>query len=614
MAAGMKHLSKTFVWILMGLIMLSLVGFGAVNFSGSASSVATVGNQEISVQNFYRELQREQQALQAQTGQFIPLSQLSALGMDQQVLSRLISIAAIDNEVDQLGISIGDENLLKEITEIPSFQGSSGEFNRDTYEYTLDNVGLSEREFEDDLRRESARTLVQGAMMVGATMPATMRDTITSFIGARRSFSWVQLQNDEMAMIALAPTDAELQAFYDSNPDLFTLPETKQIAYVQLTPAMLMDQVDVDQDALQTLFDQRADQYQSPERRLVERLVYSDDEAASSAKAQLETGGTTFEALVESRGLALADVDMGDMTIGALGAAGQDIFSAQVGDVVGPLPSDLGPALYRVNGRLEARVTLLADVEAELREELAAGRARRLIEQQSEEIDDMLAGGATLEEIADETDMQLGQISWTEQSREGIAAYDGFRQAAAAVTVDDFPAVEFLDDGSLIALRLDTVLPPRAEPLADAYTAALQGWNAEQRQNAITTEAEAIVARTKTNGDFDEALTVTTETGLTRTAYIDTTPVDMLNQVFEMEPGEMRIVSDENSTVVLRLDEILPPGDSDDLRAMSNALEAQLNQALSQDLFEAFVQDARTRARPQVDQQALSALQANYLQ
>ena len=612
MAVGMKNFSKTFVWILMGLIMFSLVGFGAVSFSGSNTAVATVGDQEVSVEDYYREMQREQRALQAQTGQLFPMSQLAALGMDRQVLGRLVSIAAIDNEVDQLGISIGDENLLKEIVEIPSFQGISGEFDRESYAYALSNAGLSERDFEDDLRREAARTLVQGAMMVGAEMPTTMRDTITSFIGARRSFSWVQLGNDETAMIALAPTDAELQAYYDATPEQFILPETKEIAYVLMSPDMLIDQVEIDQKDLLDTFNERSDQYQAPERRLVERLVFADDEAASSAMAQLEADGTTFEALVVDRGLALADVDMGDMTMGALGAAGQDVFSAQVGEVVGPLPSDLGPALYRINGRLEARVTVLADVEAELRDELAMGRARRLIEQQAEEIDDLLAGGATLEEIADETDMELGQISWTAQSSDSVAAYNGFREVAAAVTAEDFPAVEFLEDGSLFAIRLDTVLPARPQPLQDAMTKALQGWNAQQRQNAITTEAEAILARAQANGDFDEGLTVTSETGLTRTAYIDNTPAEMMTQVFEMEPGELRIVSGEGSTVVLHLKEILPPGESTDLTALSDALQTQLNQALSQALFQAFAQDAQSRARPTIDQQAINAVQANF--
>ena len=35
MAAGINKLSKTFVWILMGMLMLGLAGFGAVNLSGT---------------------------------------------------------------------------------------------------------------------------------------------------------------------------------------------------------------------------------------------------------------------------------------------------------------------------------------------------------------------------------------------------------------------------------------------------------------------------------------------------------------------------------------------------------------------------------------------------
>ena len=64
MAAGMKNLSRTFVWILMGMLIVGLAGFGAVNFSGSMTSVAIVGEREVTVDTYMRELQREQRALQ----------------------------------------------------------------------------------------------------------------------------------------------------------------------------------------------------------------------------------------------------------------------------------------------------------------------------------------------------------------------------------------------------------------------------------------------------------------------------------------------------------------------------------------------------------------------
>ncbi|AHD00778.1 peptidylprolyl isomerase [Leisingera methylohalidivorans] len=612
MAAGIKKLSKTFVWILMGMLIVGLAGFGAVNFTSSASSVASVGDEEVSIGTYVRELQREQRGLQAQTGQAVSMAQLSAFGLDRVVLGRLISLAALDHEARNLGLSIGDENLIEELGAIDAFQGVNGAFDREAYSFALRNAGLSEKEFEDDLRREAARTIVQNAILSGTEMPQVLTETLTGFIGARRSFSYVQINAEDIALTAGVPADAELQAFYEAAQDQFMLPETKVITYAALRPSMLLDEVEIDEAALRQLYDDRASQYQVPERRLVERLVFADDDAAASAKAQLETGGATFESLVDARGLSLQDIDLGDVTIGDLGAAGTDVFAAQTGDVVGPLPSDLGPALYRVNGRLEARTTSFEQAMPDLREELASDRTRRLVEAQAEDIDDLLAGGATLEELATESGLELVQIHWTENTSDGIAAYEGFRTAAAAVTAEDFPAVDFLDDGSLFALRLDEVLPERPEPFADARDKVLAAWQADRLATALREQGEALLAQAEAAGSFAEGAEVKSEAGLTRTAYIDTVPADLITRVFGMDIGSFRLVQDADSAVVVRLDGILPPEASDDMNLLTQALQAQLNQALAQELFQAYLQDVQARAEPRVDQQALNAAQANF--
>ncbi|WP_424979825.1 SurA N-terminal domain-containing protein [Leisingera sp. S232] len=612
MAAGMKHLSKTFVWILMGMLIVGLAGFGAVNFSSSSSSIAQVGDEDVSIGTYVRELQQEQRALQAQTGQAMPISQMTAFGLDRVVLSRLISLASLDHEAKSLGLSLGDDNLIKELAAIDAFQGVNGQFDRETYSFALRNAGLSEKEFEDDLRREAARTIVQAAVLSGAKMPKTLTETLTGYIGARRSFSYVQMMASDIALITLAPSDVDLQAFYEDNQNQFMLPETKRITYVALRPSMLLDEIEIEDAQLQQLFLDRSDQYQVPERRLVERLVFSDTETASSAKAQLETGGATFESLVGNRGLTLQDIDMGDVTMGDLGKAGTDVFAAEVGTVAGPLPSDLGPALYRVNGRLEAQITTFEDAKPELIEELASDRARRLVEAQAEDIDDMLAGGATLEELATESGLELAQINWTSETGGEIAAYEGFRAAAEAVTMDDFPEVGFLADGSLFALRLDDVLPERPEPFADAKDKVLTAWNADLRAKTLQKQGNELLAQSETAGAFSEDAAVTAETGLTRTAYIETVPAGLLAEVFEMQSGEFRLVQDAESAVVVRLDAILPPEQSDDMALLRQALQAQLDQTLAQELFQAYAQDTQTRSEPRVDQQALNAAHAHF--
>ncbi|WP_209016227.1 peptidyl-prolyl cis-trans isomerase [Roseibium sp. RKSG952] len=609
----MKNLSKTFVWILMGLLMVGLAGFGAVNLSGTARSVAQVGNEDVSVQEYVLELQREIRAVEAQTGQPLQMSQAQQLGLDQRALSRLIALAALDNETQELGISIGDENLQNEIVQIPAFQGVNGTFDREAYRFQLEQAGITDSQFEADLRKESARTIVQGAVMSGVEMPATLTETLANYVLARRSFTVATLASDALETPVAAPTDEQIQTYYDENTDFFTLPRTKRLTYAILSPEMLLDTVEIDEDSLRRLYDQRAEQYQQPERRLVEQLVFPSEEAATEALAQLEVGGSSFEQLVRARELELSDVDLGDVTREDLGEAADAVFAAELDDVVGPLPSQFGPALFRINGSLAENNVPFEEAAPELREELAADRARRLIEAQAEDINDMLAGGATLEELVSETEMELGEIDWTAQSEDGVAAYEGFRSVAQAVQEGDFPEVAFLDDGSIFALRLNEVLPPRPEPLDSARDRVIAAWVQEEIAKALQEQANTVMTQLATDGDFTTTgLPFRVENALTRTAFLEDVPADFMTEVFEMELGELRVIPGIGSALIVRLDEELPPAETDEQRQMQQALAAQLNQALAQNIFDIYVRDAQTRARPVVDQPALNAVQANF--
>ncbi len=613
MAAGMKNLSKTFVWILMGLLMLGLAGFGATSLTGTVRTVAQVGDESVSVDEYFRELQREIRAVEAQTGQAMQISQAHDLGLDQLALSRLIALAAIDNEVGQLGISIGDENLQNEIVQIPAFQGVDGTFDREAYRFQLEQVGMTDSEFESDLRKESARTIVQGAVMSGVEMPRTLTEALSNYVLARRSFTVATLSADVLETPVAQPTDAQIQAYYDENTDQFTLPRTKQLTYAILSPDMLLDTIEVDEDSLRRLYDQRADQYFQPARRLVERLPYPSEEAAIEALAQLEVGGADFEQLVRERQLELGDVDLGDVTREDLADAADAVFAAEIDDVVGPLPTVFGPALFRINGSLAENNVSFEDAEPELRAELAADRARRQIEAQAEDINDLLAGGATLEELAGETDMELGQIDWTQQSGDGVAAYDGFRSVAEAVQEGDFPEVAFLEDGSIFALRLNEVLEPRPEPLESARDRVAEAWLRVETAKALQNQANSVLTQLATDGDFTATgLPFRVENALTRTAFLEDVPVDFMTQVFEMDPGELRVIPGNGNALIVRLDEELPPAETDEQRQMQDALAAQLNQALAQNIFDIYVRNAQTRARPVLDQQALNAVRASY--
>ncbi|WP_439149657.1 peptidyl-prolyl cis-trans isomerase [Sulfitobacter sp.] len=613
MKAKGNSVTKTAVWILMGMLILGLGGFGAVNFNGNVSSIGTVGDKEISVDQYARELQQQIRAIEGQTGEALSFQQAQAIGLDRAVLQRIVRLRALDNETTEMGISIGDENLRERIIDIPSFQGIDGNFDREGYRFALQQAGLSEAEFEDSLREEAARSLLQGAISGGVTMPDVYAQTLVNFVGEKRSFTWAALTQDNLQAPLPAPTDADLQAFYDANPDNFLLPASKSITYVILTPQDVLDEVEISEDELRKAYEDRADEYIQPERRLVERLVFPNEEAANLAAAALEVSGTTFDALVLDRGLTLQDIDMGDVGRLELDGAGEAVFAAEPGAVVGPLPTNLGPALFRVNGILPSLNTTFEDASPALQQDLAGDRAARLVEVRAQDLDDQLAGGAKLEQLAEESKMTLGTIEWTNGSDQDIAAYETFRAAAAALTEGDFPKIDQLEDGSVFAMRLDGTKPERPNPFEDARTLVAEAWTADQLLTALTVQAEEAQSALEGGSDFATlGLTENVQENLTRDAVISRAPEGLLTEVFEAAPGDIRIIEGADGVVIARLDSISAAEDNDQTQQLLGQLKTQLNQQLSQDVFTLYSSDVVRRTAPMIDQQAINAVHVNF--
>ena len=434
-----------------------------------------------------------------------------------------------------------------------------------------------------------------------------------SYVGEQRSFTWAKLTQDDLDAPLPDATDAQLQAFYDDNADRFMLPASKTITYITMGPQDLLDEVELTDEELQSAYDDRADEYIQPERRLIERLVFRDQEAADQAAAALEVDGTTFEALVADRGLSLSDVDLGDLSQQQLGAAGDAVFNAEVGDIVGPLPSNLGPALFRVNGVLPSLNTTFEEARPTLVQDLAADRAARLVEVRARDLDDQLAGGATLEQIAEDSKMTLSTIEWTQDSSESIAAYAGFREAATRLTENDFPQIEQLDDGSVFAMRLDGTKEERPNPFDAARADVAAAWQNEQLIDALRAKAETLQAELADGGDFAElGLEPKTGTDQSRDAVVSAAPQGFIAAVFDAAAGDVKLLEGTDEVALVRLDRIKDAAEDDRMTQVKTQIAAQLDDQLSQALFAAFSDDVIRRTAPRVDQQAIDAVHVNF--
>ncbi len=614
MSMAQNKISRVFVWIIMGLVMVGLVGFGSFNFGGSVSAIGKVGDTEISGDRYFRELNAQLNAFQAQTDERLSFAEAQSIGLDQAALETVINQVALENETARLGVSVGDEELAARIRDIDAFHGMNGGFDRETYNFVLQQSGLTAREFEQTLRSEVARTVLQGAVTNGIAVPPVYAEVLYGWAREARDFTWARLGPEALEAPVGTPDAATLAAFHEENPAIFTLPQARRITYAWLAPEDVIDDIEVSEADLRALYEARIDEYRVPERRLVERLVFGTEAEAEAAAAALETGDATFESLVAGRGLELADTDLGDVTEGELGRAGAEVFALDGPGVAGPVMTDLGPALLRMNAILPARETSFEAAREDLRAEYAADSARRLLQDRMIELDDVLAAGATLEDLANAEGMRLDTIDWTGAESDGIAAYDAFRAAAESVAEGDYPAIELLSDGGLFALRLDEVVPPRLQPLDEVREDAIDAWQQTETLRRLAARGEEMLDEIEAGeSPASLGLTEVIETGLTRDGFIEGAPPALVDRAFALEPGDWALVEDESGVFLLRLDAVIAADqDSEEARSVKQNFLASSAQTLALDVEAAFSAAIEADAGITLDQAMINAVNTSF--
>ncbi len=414
-------------------LVIGLVGFGIGSSGGiSSTSIAKVGSERIDADAYVRALQQELRALTQQLGRDLPIGEARQYGVDRMVLARLVNDAALDAEAARLSLSASDKTVQDQILATQAFQGSDGAFSRDAYNFALERTNLRPTEFEALLRREAARELVASSVQSPATMPPAAADTILSFLGEKRTFDWLRLDPTLLPAPIPAPTDSDIQSEYDAHPERYTRPETRHITYAAIDPQTLARSIEIPDADLQAAYDADRVHYQTPERRALDRIAFPTDADAAAAKARVDAGEVTFDALATERGLQPADIDQGTVTADTLSPeARAAVFAAPGPGIVGPVPTPLGPSLYRINAVLAATTTPFEEARADIASRKALEQANQQIQEDTAPIEDLLAGGATAEEIASETALELGTLALNSESTEALAADPAFAAAAS---------------------------------------------------------------------------------------------------------------------------------------------------------------------------------------
>jgi len=327
----------------------------------------------------------------------------------QSILNSMIRDRLVDLYLAKRGYQISNEQVTAAIQSIPDFQ-VDGAFDKDTYYSLLAQNGYEPTRFEQSQRNSMREDQLRRA--IGATAVITPAD-FRRYLNLVAEQRLVSLATFELAGVAadIEVTDEMVSAYYDNNPTMFLTEETVDVEFIEIRRDAVAETVEVSEEALLEYYKDSESRYlQDEQRRARHILILSgDDEDAAEATARdllaRIQAGESFEDLArefsKDGGTSEQGGDLGTMTRSQLtGELGSAIFGLEVGEVEGPIASDFGFHVVRLDEILEQGPLPLEQVRGELLSELRALDSEDAFRELERKVSDALFDAVDIQDLA----------------------------------------------------------------------------------------------------------------------------------------------------------------------------------------------------------------------
>ncbi len=409
--------------------------------------------------------------------------------------------------------------LDRQIAQIPAFHGPTGEFDQQVFESVLGQQRLTPADFRKDLAgafiRQQLLVPVAGSPQLPLGMATAyaglMLETRNGVVGAVPS-----------ALMAAgpAPTEAEIAAHYTKIRGSFMVPEQRALKYAVFGVENVPNAVPTDADVA-AYYKANAAKYAAVEARTLSQVVLPDQAAANAFSAKIKAG-QSFDVTAKAAGFAPSDTAIGAKSRADLAAFSSDAVAAAAfalpkGGVSVPVQSDLGWHVVRVDAIQITPGKTLAQARPEIFGSLARQKGDEAMIDLVNKIEDQLAEGASLDEVAKTFNLTVVKsplLTVNGQSVDGkpvtiAPELAGLLKSGFAMGADDEPMVETLTPNKRFAmLGVDQTVPAaplsldKVRPQVVADLIARRGAAAAQKLaasiaakvNAGTSMAEAFAA------------------------------------------------------------------------------------------------------------------------
>jgi len=442
--------------------------------------------------------------------------------LENQLLEQYIRDTLLAQRTRKLGYRINDLQLAEAIRQEPAFQ-LEGQYSAAVAKLRLEQAGITEQAYETDLRQSLRIGQLQAGIRDSDFLTPDEAKRIEALQSEEREVEFAQLPTASY-LSAKPVADASVKAYYEAHLADFMTPEYADVQYAELDLSQVMAQTQVSDQDLQSYYDKHKAEYVVPERRHAQHIliaVNAHRDAAAALKRADEVlaklkAGASFAALAkqysDDPGSAAQGGDLGwterSAFTGPMEAFGKALFTMKAGEVSGPVKTQYGYHIIKLDGVEPGKTRTLAQVRSQIepivRRTEANDRFGDIQDQIQEQLDE---GAPSLAGLAKTFGMKIGDVAKFIRGKGGAPLGDSQDLENAVFSdstlTDHHIAGPVLIGNDRMVLLADIAHHmPAAKPLAEVRDTIVAALEKARGNKAALAAAQAAVQRLESGTSF----------------------------------------------------------------------------------------------------------------
>ncbi len=579
------------IFALTALSFMSLFGIsGYLNRAAANPAVIKVNDNKISLAEFNMQLEEQIRTARRLFGDNLEITDEMRNAMASELVQKNLSELITKETARKQHIYIGN-NLIGNIIKFqPQFFNDNGQFDMYLFKNFLFSTNFTEQKYVETLRNDLIKSFLISNPVSNIKASKVLTDLTAKAEGQRKIFKYIEI-DPSTVKVDRSITAEEIEQYYNDFGAEFIAPETRDITVLELTFEDIAKQIKISDEEISEFYKNNIARFETPETRQISQMIFDDEETARKASKELSNGADFYATAQKFANQTKEDTDLGFVAKDNLIAEiADDVFAAKIGTVVGPVQSDLGWHIMKVQNIKSGSKTDPQVARSQIIEALSTEKAYEDAYEITKDIDDKIGAGATLEDIAKELGISLKTV----KGLPGEDTESPYTETAYSYNQGEISQATESDHGFMF-VRIDNVTDSHQLDMATATPKIKQMW-AENEKSAIAQEIINDVMNDLESGDkIDEIahryhLKVNTTNALTRSQNFANLKQAQMLELFNDKNNIGKQFSVGDKTIIAVIDSNASPRElsEQDMDIINRRLSLDLRQEASSQLINSY--------------------------